>query len=1032
MSDTIKVCCRFRQDQTGEQLDDWEFINELKQIKLRDKKFTFDEVLDMDTDQNLMYEKVAAKLIEDFTNGYHGTLFAYGNSGSGKTYSIVGPEEIVDYLCKDFDSVPLDVQKLYGVIPRATIEIFNAINEFISHGASISLKASYIEIYNESITCLLNGKENLKIHEIPKIGFNITGKEERPCKTPEDIFKVIYIGSKRKIMGGTNQNLNSSRSHTILTLELKVKTVDGSERSSKLNIVDLAGSEKLRNTGVNNPERLKEAQKINLSLTTLGMCIMALTENSSFVPFRNSKLTLLLKESLGGNSKTTLLCAARRDKKLAEDNLNSLYFAQRAKTIKTKSVRNIKLSDKETDYLITALKNEIVELRSQIKNFGFIAKPITDPKILEIIAEEIEDPLCYSVDNTDKKIVQNKDGKLVRQSLLNLTEDEVLLKYCNLKAKYENLVESASLKIYDYKRKSQINDDISKEVEGISVAHLNEKNSLIKELTDFKILSDNKEKLLSKEKQNLETTIEEIKAEAAGLQEMLDLNQLDIESMSTQMNSLEDEVKKLKIEKEELTKTQLIYQEQISNFTVNLEDKESQRLKLLNQLIEKEGVIDELKNQKQEKELLFNNTLDQLLNLKIVKENLEENYNKKENELYEYRATTDNIIREFNLKIQNLENIILDKNNINQTLQIELDGLRLMNDKKISDHELVAAKEKIFEENKKYLEEKISNLNNNNSELNSYIMNLETKKSEEINSMNSEINQLKTENIEIQFKFKQSTDNYELLKKMKDEQLDNKLSDIANLRDENNLLQSQILSNQNNFNSKLQDLNNALNEAHLKNNELNEVLSKNQKDSENCLENKNNEITDLKKEILNLQEKLSNFQDEKKQLVNYCNSLENINKENTIEITNLSNDLSKNKERVTQMRLSIIDQSQNLEQSDKINKKVDFKKMFGIGMLKKAQSNFIDDAIKESKTKKIIVDNLNQDKLEELKQIRQNIENLTPVTVSSHDSNIEEVEDIDFNNPQAFLKHQSKLEEKEKERERKRATKKSVTFKTIK
>ena len=371
MEDTIKVCCRFRKDQAGEELDNWEFNNDIKQIKLRDKKFTFDEILDMETSQELMYSKVASKTIEDFTLGYHGTIFAYGNSGSGKTFSIVGPEDIIDFLCNDFETVPSDIQKLYGVIPRATIEIFNCINELVSHGAAVSLKASYIEIYNESIICLLNGKENLKIHEIPKVGFNITGHEERPCLCPEDVFRVIYIGSKNKTMGGTMQNARSSRSHTILTLELKVKTVDVSERSSKLNIVDLAGSERLKNTGVNTPERLKEAQKINLSLTTLGMCIMALTENASFVPFRNSKLTLLLKESLGGNSKTTLLCAARRDKKLVDDNLNSLYFAQRAKTIKTKCIRNVKLSEKESEYLITALKNEIVDLRKQIRDFGF-------------------------------------------------------------------------------------------------------------------------------------------------------------------------------------------------------------------------------------------------------------------------------------------------------------------------------------------------------------------------------------------------------------------------------------------------------------------------------------------------------------------------------------------------------------------------------------------------------------------------------------------------------------------------------------
>lgn len=142
-------------------------------------------------------------------------------------------------------AVPEDVQKVYGIIPRATLEVFHAINQCTESGGTASLVASYIEIYNESVTCLLSQRDHLKIHEIPKVGFYVGGKEEIPCKSPEDIFKILYTGSKNKMVGGTMQNERSSRSHTILMLDLVITNVDGMEKKSRMNIVDLAGSEKV-------------------------------------------------------------------------------------------------------------------------------------------------------------------------------------------------------------------------------------------------------------------------------------------------------------------------------------------------------------------------------------------------------------------------------------------------------------------------------------------------------------------------------------------------------------------------------------------------------------------------------------------------------------------------------------------------------------------------------------------------------------------------------------------------------------------
>lgn len=296
--------------------DDWEFDEYNGTIKLRDKSFTYDYILNADTEQDQMYDKVGRQTITDFMNGFNGTIFAYGQSGSGKTFSMLGPEDVTDALAKDFKSVPEKVTQLYGITPRAVLQMFESINEYAGQGSSCILYTSYIEVYNETIKCLLSKKENLKIREQPGVGMNVADKDIRVCRTPEEIFECISLANRNRAVTGTLQNARSSRSHTILMMDFEYNGFDGVKKTSRLNLVDLAGSERV-NIYINSQiaktgcegQSLKEAQKINQSLTTLGMCIMALTTpGSKHIPFRNSKLTLILKESLGGNSKTTLLC----------------------------------------------------------------------------------------------------------------------------------------------------------------------------------------------------------------------------------------------------------------------------------------------------------------------------------------------------------------------------------------------------------------------------------------------------------------------------------------------------------------------------------------------------------------------------------------------------------------------------------------------------------------------------------------------------------------------------------------------------
>lgn len=870
MTDSIKVVCRFRRDKDGEELDDWKFEKETNTIKLREKKFNFDEILDMDTQQDEMYTKVASRCIEDFISGYHGTLFAYGNSGSGKTYSIVGPDEIVEFLAKDFSVVPENIQKLYGVIPRATIALFNAINEYTSSGATVSLTAAYIEIYNETVTCLLNGKNNLKIQEIPKVGFYINGNEQRPCTTPEDIFKVLYIGTKNKTVGGTLQNDRSSRSHTVLTLELKVKTVDGSERMSKLNIVDLAGSEKLRNTGANTPERIKEAQKINLSLTTLGMCIMALTENT-FVPFRNSKLTLILKESLGGNSKTTLLCAARRDKKLVDDNLNSLGFAIRAKQIKTKCVKNVKLSDKENEYLITALKSEIVQLRKQVVELGKTFKPITDPKLLTLLDGDLKDD-STSISSTSE--ISN-DGKTIkghyvkRTSLINLSEEEIIYKYCELRAKYDNLIENAGNKIFELNKRASMVMPSSEQLEIINAEHKKELEAQKEENDEAIKKLEGKIIEIEKSKKKIEEELNTAKSDAQGLQEMLDLNTVDIETMSNDLTLKEEELNLAKLEREEALKVSESKIQEINSKDNYINDLLKQLKEMSDKKIEAENQAIALIESNKSKDLEIENLKADIERYKSLKTEDD----KKIHEISEDNSKQNSKLLEANGKLKELENQILTKDSSIITLTSQVDNLKQLEKEKISDHDLFDQKDKLYNETKKILDDRINLLIDQNNSLTKENSESTNKFKNEISNLNNQINEISKKYEDSEFELRAKNSELALIKRLKEEQGETRDNEISKKTKDLNEIKLQLIEKEKEFQTKLLSSDEALISKDRIISEMETKCNLHTKEYEKNLKIKDSEILNLEKSKEELAKEKDELNSDKEKLKNEIESL---------------------------------------------------------------------------------------------------------------------------------------------------------------
>ena len=553
--ESIKVCCRFRKefDHAEDEYDSWGFDEENATIYYgerntkSEKKWVYDYILIPDCTQEQMYEKVAKKTVSDFTEGYNGTIFAYGQSGSGKTYSMLGPDSVFETLASSAEN------ELYGITPRAVYQIFNIFKDFERSGTKWKLTLSYIEIYNEKVKCLLSKKDGLKIREDPNEGFVIPEKETIDCNSPLSVFEGINLASKNRATGATNQNERSSRSHAILQLELIYNSIDGLVRKSHLSLVDLAGSERIAKTGAEG-QRLKEAQKINQSLTTLGMVIMSLTTpGCKHIPFRNSKLTLILKDSLGGSSKTTLLCTASRLKRHSEESIQTLYFASRAKTIKNNAKKNIILSAGELQYLANGLKKEIMLLRGQLKNVGYQWRLIEDKKILSFCNNDefLNDPNSPIVTLEKKEENENKEkineDNNNKENKENDTKKETEIKI--IKVEKEDKDKDEMIQLLQTKLKTE------RELVQLIIDELNEKLdkkekenmqllmtiSQLKKSVDPKII----EKIIP-ESQNIKT--ENIKFDENKINEINNKENLNISLPSFDLSQFEKEKNELQFE----------------------------------------------------------------------------------------------------------------------------------------------------------------------------------------------------------------------------------------------------------------------------------------------------------------------------------------------------------------------------------------------------------------------------------------------------------------------------------------------------
>lgn len=320
------------------------------------KTFTFDAVYDPNSKQRDLYDESVRPLIDSVLAGFNGTIFAYGQTGTGKTYTMQGAW--------------LDPEKR-GVIPNAFDHIFTHISRSQSDKQYL-VRASYLEIYREEIRDLLDpnhaSARALELRESPDTGVYVQDLTSCVCKSIKEIEEVMNVGNQARAVGATDMNEHSSRSHALflITVECSQPGPDGRKhiRVGRLNLVDLAGSERQAKTGVLG-ERLKEAAKINLSLSALGNVISALADGrSGHVPYRDSKLTRLLQDSLGGNAKTVMVATLGPAAQHYEETLTTLRYANRAKNIQNQP----RVNEDPKDALLREFQNEIARLRAQLNH----------------------------------------------------------------------------------------------------------------------------------------------------------------------------------------------------------------------------------------------------------------------------------------------------------------------------------------------------------------------------------------------------------------------------------------------------------------------------------------------------------------------------------------------------------------------------------------------------------------------------------------------------------------------------------------
>ena len=636
-------------------------------------RFKFDRIFPPSSTQEDIYNFGVKGIIDSVLDGYNGTVLAYGQTSSGKTYTMQGE---------------MNNNAAQGIIPRMIEHVFDFIHN--QEGTEFMIKVSMIEIYLEKIRDLLDlSRVNLQVRENFSKGIYVDGCSERYVGCPEDVYAALKIGSNNRAQAATLMNEHSSRSHSIFILTINQNNKkEGFSKVGKLYLVDLAGSEKLSKTGATGLT-VDEAKLINKSLTTLGRVIYNLTdEKSNHVPYRDSKLTRVLQESLGGNSKTCLIITCSPSIYNESETLSTLRFGLRAKKIKNKPKINKEVTVAELQKLVDKLKenlkkanNRITQLENFIRQNG-LRVPESSYKIEEDeeekrkeIEEKAKEKDAKNILEEIKKKIEFKNmgiGERINFSMGLLKEDDTydnrLEILANLQVVKEiiesnpglkdlnsnNIMKNAAGENMNENRNNNNNPDNN----NIGIGVENNCNKFLAKIKGFKEIQNNPE--LLKLINGLQNQVKVIKL----ISNKTSNNHVEQNDDSHKRNKCEDkDIQTEKLEEEEYDKMKFIYERQKRILQIQIDDKDNE-INCLNKEIE--HLENENKNLKDkipfdEKKIVEKNILLES-NLKDLKKKLEQSQIEKLtlqdqcNTYIKSMKEKNNIIHDLEKKIKHMKN----------------------------------------------------------------------------------------------------------------------------------------------------------------------------------------------------------------------------------------------------------------------------------------------------------------------------------------------------------------------------------------
>ena len=692
----IRVICRFRplNDKERQQYDEKQCVeiskdNQTVIVNPMSESggplyFNFDYVFPEFSIQEDVYNISAKPIVEAVMQGFNGTVFAYGQTSSGKTYTMAGPD--------------MNDPEVMGIIPRMVSTVFNTI-DLADTKTEFQVKVAYCEIYLEKIKDLLDpSKNNLKIHEDRTRGVFIANLTEDYVSTESEVYNLMNLGAENREIANTLMNSGSSRSHSIFILTItQTNSADYSAKTGKLYLVDLAGSEKVRKTGAAGI-RLEEAKIINKSLAMLGNVITALTDGkSSHIPYRDSKLTRVLQDSLGGNSKTALIVTCSPSPYNEAETISTLRFGVRAKAIKNKPKVNREYTLTELKLMLSQAKDEIakkdriiVSLKKAMQNSGIDVK--LEEKKIEQEEEAKDDPNESRNDEIYNEIIfelEELRGKLADEILIS---NKLKLEVEQLTSENEEMKfghEFIYKQIGDLQNRMALNEELLQDRED-TIEKLTISNEMLKK--ELALELDNKLNLESK----LFSKFSEIDCENSKI-----VTKLDEENKKLAEN-LEEEIKK---------NNKLI--EEIKNMNMSLKQtiksNDQKKLQILeaSHKQEKERWLDEKKSMGKELETRLKKVVELELNIEAEKE--------------KYTALVDNMSdgeRALNKRIDKLKRNLEQLDLMYHQLVNQQSILKV--EKQVGERKIDRLNEKIknFDRIRKENNEKITNLEMENSKLN--------------------------------------------------------------------------------------------------------------------------------------------------------------------------------------------------------------------------------------------------------------------------------------------------------------------------